>query len=75
MINQLNDIPTREEERLIDAITALINFACKGSKELVDLEAEMMQSVSKLEELHPEYCLKKAQIIESFVKALKGAYR
>lgn len=75
MINQLNEQPTREEERLIMAITDLINFACSKSKELTELEDEMITSMSRLRELHPQYCIKKAEIIEDFVRSLSERYQ
>lgn len=75
MVNQLNETPTREEERLIGAITDLINFACSNSKELTELEEEMITSMSRLRELHPQYCIKKAEILEAFVKSLAGGYQ
>ena len=75
MLSQLNEQPTREEERLITAITALINLACSNSKELVELEEEMITSMARLRELHPQYCVKKAEIIEGFVKSLSGGYQ
>lgn len=75
MINQLNETPTREEERLISAITDLINFACSNSKELTELEEEMVTSMARLRELHPQYCIKKAEILESFLKNLAGVYQ
>ena len=72
MINQLNNILTPEEERLIEAITTLIQYACKGSKQLEDLEQEMVISMARLKELHPQYCIKKAEIIEAFVSTING---
>ena len=72
MISQLNETPTREEERLISAITNLINFACSNSKELIELEEEMVTSMSRLRELHPQYCILKAQIIEAYTQQVIG---
>lgn len=72
MINQLNETPTREEERLITAIAELVNTICAGSLELEDIMEKMSESPAALAEWHPKYCILKAQIIEAYTQQVIG---
>lgn len=71
MINTLMQQPTKEENELIDATSELLNFITDSDPEVQKLEAEMVQSISDLERLHPRYCLIKANLIRAFLNGLK----